>query len=94
MQKYVLRHLFIQVNIWKGVILRHTWKRRSYLLDYILLFVSFIAPFWDYGINDAAEETPNNIFIESIHLLTHNSQPALDMSKINIHEAHSAFVLH
>lgn len=58
-----------------------------------LLILSFVPPFCDYRIYNVGAETPNNVFIEPIHLLTHNSQPTLDMSNINIHEADWALFL-
>lgn len=54
---------------------------------------SSVPPFCDYRIYNVGAETPNNVFIEPIHLLTHNSQPTLDMSNINIHEADWVLVL-
>lgn len=64
---------------------RQHWDNSDSLYLFLLIF-SYVPP-CDYRIYNVGAETPNNVFIEPIHLLTHNSQPSCDMSNINIHEA-------
>lgn len=60
----------------------------------IILRLSFVPPSYKYRLYNVGAETPNNVFIEPIHLLTHYSQPTLDMSNINIHKADWLLLLH
>lgn len=50
------------------------------IFPFLLLFIfSLTATFCDKRIPSVDEESPNNVFIEPIHLLTHNSQPTLEI---------------
>lgn len=88
---YFLPFILSSMNVWTRSVWESIAQARQHCdnSDFPCLFLfisSFVTPFCDYRIYNVGAETLNNVFIEPIHLLTHNSQPTLDMSNINIHE--------